>query len=136
MTQPANVPANMTLTLEQYTSLVALARVGAQSQNGDQLTLENFLITIEKANGVTRYLMWVRWQEKDQPLPPTASFPRNWPPNLQQVIQKLQVPVSYQDVQNILSQYAQNPINVMVTPDPNAALGWLTLTQAFPGETH
>jgi hypothetical protein len=132
MTQP--VPTSLTLTTDQYTALVALARVGAQSQNGDQLALEAFLVQIERNNGVTRYLLWVRWQELDEPLPATVSFPTNWPPNLSKSIQLLNRPVAKVDVEAVLTQYARNPTNVMVTPDPNALLGWSTLDQYFNNE--
>jgi hypothetical protein len=131
MTQPISIPPNITLTTDQYTSLVALARRGTQ----DQVPLEAFLISIEKANGITRYLLWVRWQELDSPLPPTTRFPTHWPPELQRLIQQINQPVSLAQVNQVLATYAKNPTNVMVTPDPNALLGWSTLAQYFPGET-
>lgn len=134
MTQPVSLPANITMTLDQYASLVALARLGAALKGPDQLELEQFLVSIEKANNIIRYLLWVRWQEKDEPLPPTARFPTNWPPNLSHIIQQINQPISLAQVNAVLTQYANNPINVMVTPDPNSLLGWLTLAQAFPGE--
>jgi hypothetical protein len=134
MTQPVNVPSNLTLTITQYTALVALARVGAVMQNADQTALEQFLVSIEKANGVTRYLLWVRWQELDEPLPSNVSFPTTWPSNLSQMIQIINRPVALTDVQAVLTSKAKNPTNVMVTPDPNAALGWSTLNQFFNGE--
>lgn len=129
---PVNLPANIVMTLDQYTSLVALARVGAQHRNQEQTQLEQFLVTIEKANSITRYLLWVQWQEADQPLPPRASFPTNWPPELRRLIQKINSPVSLQDVNNVLNQYAKNPVSPMVTPDPNALLGWTQVAQYFP----
>jgi hypothetical protein len=129
---PINLPTNVTLTLAQYTSLVALAREGAKAKNNDQVALEEFLVSIEEVNSITRYLLWVQWQEKDQPLPPRTSFPTNWPPELRKLIQKINSPVSLQDVKNILSQYATNPTSVMVTSDPNAMLGWSLLAQYFP----
>lgn len=129
---PVNLPANITMTLDQYTSLVALARIGARYQNREQTQLEQFLISIEQANGIKRYLLWVQWQEADQPPPPTANFPTNWPPELRQLIQKINSPVSLQDVNNVLQQYAKNPVSTMVTPDPNGLLGWSLLAQYFP----
>lgn len=131
MSQPVSLPNTITMTLDQYTSLVALARNGRP----DQVSLEQFLIGIEKANNITRYLLWVRWQSLDTPLPPTAKFPTNWPPNLQRLIQQINQPISLVQVNQVLTQYATNPVNVMVTSDPNALLGWQTLAQHFPGET-
>ena len=134
MTQPT-LPSSITMTLDQYTSLVALARDGAKARGQNQGALETFLISIEKANSITRYLMWVRWQELDAPLPPNTRFPTNWPPNLSHLIQQINKPISLADVNAAVTQYAKNPTNVMVTKDPGATLGWTQLAAAFPGET-
>jgi hypothetical protein len=98
----------LTLTFQQYESLVYLAREGARLKgfldaakkdprleqlvvrarnyvgndaNGAR-NLESFLKTIEAANGITRYFLAVRWQELDAPLPPrTAGAPTRFPEN-------------------------------------------------------
>lgn len=126
------VPANFTLTIEQYQALVALARQGTTSSD-QTLQLEQFLISIEKANGVTRYLLWVQWQELEQALPPTTKFPEQWPPNLRQRIQQLDRPVGMADVQAVLKVNAKKPTNVLVTTDPAAMVGWTPLATYFPG---
>jgi len=121
------LPATITMPLSSYSTLVALARVGAK----DRVSLEEFLVTIEKANNITRYLLWVQWQELDAPLPPHTSFPTVWPPNLRRIIETINAPVSQTDVNTVLAQYATNPTNVMVTPDPAAILGWTTVEAYF-----
>ena len=126
------LPSSMNLTIEQYSALVALARRGTTSVD-QQVDLEAFLVQIEKANGVTRYLMWVQWQEAGQILPPTTKFPEVWPPQLRQIIQQLNRPIAKSDVQAVLTQFAANPTNVLVTADPAAQVGWQSLAQAFPG---
>ena len=125
-------PVNFTLTSEQYTALVAMARKGVNRHSQvDQQTLEQFLISIEKANGVTRYLLWVQWQELDAPVPATAKFPTEWPPNLRQLIQQINTPISYQRVLDTLATYAKNPQAILVTTDPGAVLGWTDVKTYF-----
>ena len=127
MLAPPVLPSTISMSLDQYTSLVALARAGTR----DAVGLESFLITIEKANNLTRYLLWVQWQELDAPLPPGTRFPEVWPPNLRQLIQTINAPISQTDVNNVLAQYATNPTNVNVTTDPAALLGWVTVEAYF-----
>lgn len=129
MATAPSIPATISMTTEQYTALSALARLGT----GDVIKLESFLKQIEKENGIKRYLLWVQWQEKDQPLPPHTKFPTNWPPKLRQVIQLINRPVSRTDVDDVLQEHATNPLSVMVTPDPAALLGWTSLALYFPG---
>lgn len=125
-------PPSFTLTLEQYTALVALARNGTTSIDQQQ-NLEQFLISIEKANGVIRYLLWVQWQEAGQILPPTTKFPEVWPPQLRRIIQQINRPIAKADVQALLASSATNPTNVLVTPDAAANVGWTPLDTYFPG---
>jgi len=128
----ADVPSNFTLTIEQYQALVALARAGTTSDD-QRRQLEQFLVEIEKTNGVTRYLLWVQWQELEQALPPTAKFPEVWPPELRQLIQQINRPISLSDVNAVLAASAKKPTNVLVTPDPAAVVGWTPLALYFPG---
>lgn len=124
---------NISLNAEQYTALVALARKGAAIDGVDAvLKLEEFLRQVEKQGGVTRYFLWVRWQEAKQPLPPTASFPKTWPPNLQQIIERLDRPIARVDVEAMLSENATNPATVVVTQDPAGLVGWTELNVYFP----
>lgn len=118
---------SFTLTSEQYTALVALARKGSR----DLVSLEQFLQSIEKANGITRYALWVQWQESETPLPPHARFPDSWPPELRAHIEQLNRPVCLADVEKVLDEKASKPISVLVTPDPAARVGWTDLSTFF-----
>jgi hypothetical protein len=98
----------LTITFQEYESLVFLAREGARlkgfldaSATDPRLAylvdaanryvgtdankareLETFLKSIERQNGITRYYLAVRWQELDEPLPPrTAGAATRWPEN-------------------------------------------------------
>jgi len=119
--------SNMTLTVQQYTALVALARRGAP----DAVELEQFLVSIEKANGITRYFALVRWQETDSPLQPTVRFPENWPPTLEAAIEKVNSPITRQDVNDLLSTRARRPVTVLVTRDPAGNVGWTPVDDFF-----
>ena len=126
MTNPS-----FTLTLEEYQALVALARAGTTSDDQAR-KLEQFLVEIEKNNGVVRYSLWVQWQELEQALPPTTKFPEQWPPELRQRIELINRPVALSDVQTVLDHHAKKPTNVVVTPDPAALVGWTPVEVYFP----
>lgn len=64
-------------------------------------------------------------------MPPTASFPRTWPPNLRFFLELVTRPIIRADVDAAVKARARNPVNILVTPDPGAELGWVTLDQFF-----
>jgi hypothetical protein len=121
--------STFTLTQEQYEALIAYAQAGAE---GDSVAvLDAFLRTIEKANNVTRSLVWIQWQEQDQPLPPTTNFPAVWPPQLRYRLELLSRPVCKADVEEVLRLHARKPVTVLLTKDPGATLGWTKLEDFF-----
>ncbi len=126
-----------TLTQQQYEALIALARTGTMDDDGvvnvdASLQLDAFLKKIETDNGITRSAVWVQWQEMDQPLPPTTDFPDVWPPELREYIELVSRLVSKADVEVMLKVKARQPINVLVTRDPAARVGWTALDDFFP----
>lgn len=118
------------LSTEQYEALISLARRGADTPDRKR-DLEAFLRVIEKANGIVRYALWIQWQEMDQPLPPTTSFPDVWPPELRYYLEFLTRPINKTDVDEVLRKKARRPTNVMVTPDVGAVLGWTKYEDFF-----
>jgi hypothetical protein len=128
---------NITLSLEQYEALLALAQQGTRSHDGtiDQqkaVVLDEALRDIESSNGIKRYSLWIRWQDPTAPLPPgQTNFPKSWPPNLEYFLQFISRPISKTDVLAIVSQKTPNAVNVMVTPDPAALLGWTPINSFF-----
>lgn len=118
------------LTQEQYEALIALARRGASTAE-QKRDLESFLALIESRNGVTRYKLWIQWQEADASLPPSAAFPASWPPELRQYIELISRPIAREDVEQVLRRYARKPVSVLVTPDPAALVGWTTPNDFF-----
>lgn len=124
------------LSQEQYEALLALAQRGTLNPDGtvnqqQAIVLDAFLVDIEKANGITRYSLWVRWQDPNAPLPPGTNFPSVWPPYLQTFIQFISRPISKTDVMDFVKQKAPKAVNIMVTPDPAGLLGWSKVEEYF-----
>lgn len=124
------MPFPLQLLQQDYEALIALARKGAAVPD-EQRRLDEFLRRIEKDNGITRYGLWVQWQEQDQPLPPATRFPEKWPPEMRFYLELISRPVARTDVAAVLKQKARRPTNVLVTKDPGAVVGWATLEQFF-----
>jgi hypothetical protein len=122
---------NVSLTLEEYEALLSMARKGASVDGRRQL--EPFLQSIEKRNGITRYFLWVQWQEAGYALPPTAKFPEIWPPELRMSIERTDRAISLADVTKAMETRAKKPTNILVTTDPGATLGWTELHEYFHG---
>jgi hypothetical protein len=130
------MPFPMSLTEEEYSALVTLAREGTKDADGVIIPerarrLDTFLRMIERKSGVMRSGVWVQWQEMDQKLPATTSFPDKWPPELRQYIELVSRPVAKADVEAMLAVKARRPTNVLVTSDPDAKVGWSTLDSFF-----
>lgn len=125
----------MTTTIEvsvqQYSSLVSLARRGVLGDQGATLALETFLRDIEKQNSLERDFVWVQWQEAGAELPPGTRFPETWPPEMRQYIELITRKVSKADVTAVLETHAVNPVNVLVTRDPAGLVGWTTPDALF-----
>jgi hypothetical protein len=126
-----STPQTFTLTQEQYEALIAFARRGITPGSADSLTLDAFLKNIEQASGITRYALWIQWQEIHQPLPPTTAFPDVWPPELRYYLEFLSRPISKNDVLAVLKLQAKQPTNVLVTKDPAAKVGWTPIDSFF-----
>jgi hypothetical protein len=128
--------ATFTLSQEEYEALIALARRGTRSHDGrtDQLAalqLDSFLKQIEKENGITRYALWIQWQDPTAPLPPGTNFPETWPPNLRYYLEFISRPIAESDVLAVVNPRTPNAMNIMVTPDPAALLGWTPIADFF-----
>lgn len=125
-----------TLSTEEYEALVALAREGTKDVNGSPIhdkavVLNDFLVSLEKKNGITRDILWVQWQELDEPLPPGTRFPERWPPEKRILLEYVTRRISRADVEEVLNANAKNPTSVLVTRDPGALFGWMELDAFF-----
>lgn len=121
---------SFTLTQEQYEALIAMAAAGASTPDQAR-QLDSWLRLIEKANGITRSIVWVQWQEIDSPLPAGTNFPDVWPPELRQKIELISRPVAKADVDALIAAKARNPINILCTKDPAGILGYIPYDSFF-----
>ncbi len=125
-----------TLNQQEYEALIALAREGTKNDAGQvnqnkAVALDTFLRDIETNNGVERDAVWVQWQEGDQPLPPTTDFPDVWPPEMRFYIELITRKVTRVDVDAVIENQASFAVNIMVTRDPAARVGWLSVDDFF-----
>jgi hypothetical protein len=129
-------PTTFTLSVEQYEALISLAQRGTVGPDGcvnqaQAVVLQAALQDIETSNGITRYSLWIQWQDPTAPLPPGTNFPTSWPPSLRYFLQFISRPICQQDVLDVVSQRTPNAVNIMVTPDPAALLGWTPIAGYF-----
>ena len=130
------MPFPISLNQEEYEALVSLARKGITNADGQidvekSRQLETFLQGLEKQSGISRYALWVQWQNAREPLPPNTDFPEKWPPELRAYIALTSRPIARADVDKLLSARASNPVNVLVTKDPAALVGWTDVDAYF-----
>lgn len=121
----------ISLTLEQYMSLVSLGRKGLGEEASRIQDYELFLQDIEKSNNINRYAILVRWQELAAPLPPTRDFPRKWPPEQQTLIERSDRPIARKDLDDKLKTLARRPEEIMVTRDLGGIAGWTKVDEFF-----
>lgn len=126
----------ISLNQADYEALIELARRGTINAAGQvneaaSHALDSFLRTIETKAGVTRYAIWVQWQEQDEPLPPGTNFPETWPPEKRFYLALTSRPIARADVDRMLSGRARQPTSVLVTRDPAARVGWTELDEFF-----
>jgi len=114
--------ADITITRAQYDSLLAAA-------NGDtQVDVEGLQKLIDDANGITRYFLYIRWQDLGGQPPTRIELGDgvNWPAN-QEFGLSQETPISREDVDIVLQTQATNPVDAMVTSDRNGIVGWTLL---------
>jgi hypothetical protein len=126
----------ISLDQDEYEALVSLARQGTlddegQSRQDEARALDQWLQLIEQRNGIVRDKLWIQWQEAGEPTPVGTMFPQKWPPERREYIEMTSRRINRADVDAVLAQKATTPVNVLVTPDPGAELGWSTPENYF-----
>ena len=122
----------ISIDTDQYESLVGLARLGATTAEA-QRQVTDLLLAIEQQNGITRYCLWVQWQEGGKQLPATVRFPDRWPPELRCSLERTDRALALADVTKVLATRATKPVSILVTTDPGAVLGWTPIADYFKG---
>ncbi len=127
---------DITMTLEEYETLYALALKGAncevefQPASPQVLQIANMVARIDARNEITHYMVYVRWAEADSVMR-GVDFPEVWPPNMQQKVEQTGRPIARADVDRMLKVKARKPYNVLVTTDPRGLLGWTDINVFF-----
>lgn len=105
----------------QYDALIAAGAAG----NSDEVYRLRDLI--DDANSITRYVLWISWQDVGGQAPPRAQqFQETFPPGTLFKLE-LERSIARSDVDTVLETQAANPVGVLVTPDPNGVVGWTAL---------
>lgn len=116
----------ITMSEEAYEALVSLARRGAS----DPLAVDAFVRDIDKANGVSRYFLKLRWQVVGLPLPPGSNFPEVWPAR-QEMPLAMNRPIAKSDVLDAIASVTPSAVSILVTSDPAGLVGWTELEVYF-----
>lgn len=114
--------ANLTITRNQYDALLS----AALAHNDDQILELKKLI--DKANGITRYILNISWQDIGGQPPARISLGQGWPGSTAFKLE-LERKISRADVDSVLRTQAANPQIVLVTPDPNGLVGWTEIEE-------
>jgi len=109
--------ANVTMSREQYEALCNLA-IKQDPVNGGSLR-----DIVDKANGIRRFFLYIRWEDVGGVPPPRIELGKGWPPS-QTFPLVLERSITRADVDQVLTTQATNPTNVQVTPDRAGIVGW------------
>lgn len=112
--------ADLTVTRPQYDALIAAALA---HNDGEVLRLRGI---IDKANGINRYFLYIRWTEVGGLPPRRIELGKGWPPELTYQLE-LDRPIARADVDSVLAQQTVNPVDTQVTPDRAGVVGWTIL---------
>ncbi len=112
----------ISMSLDQYNALLDFA-YGRRSNTDERRQLQR---TIDAANGVHRYFLYVRWMERGGKPPSRIEIGNGWPPQ-QSFKLRMDRPITRQDVDDVLNKQAKNAAYPTVTNDENGVVGWTEL---------
>lgn len=112
--------ADLTIPRAQYDALITAALAG---DTDEVLRLRGL---IDKANGIKRYFLFIRWQDVGGQPPPRIELGKGWPPKQTYQLEQDR-PITREDVDVVLQQQAINPVGTQVTPDRSGVVGWTLL---------
>jgi hypothetical protein len=85
---------------------------------------------VDNQNDLTRYYLYIKWQEGGARRPGPNDPITDWPPWLFQWFVQYER-FTREFVDDFLEREAINPIYVLVTDDPSGEVGWYTLDEFF-----
>lgn len=112
--------------------MVTLAMDACKRSQEHAVRFAELVAKINQRNELNFCTLWVQWTERGQPLPIEASFPMRWPAEWRYRLDLFNRTPTRRDVVEILSRQASRPVDVLVTYDPAALVGWSRLDVLFP----
>lgn len=109
----------VTMNNSEYSALLTAALAG---DTEEVLRLRSI---IDTSNGIKRYSLLIRWLEASGQAPPKVDLD-NWPKETTYSLE-LERPIAREDVDAALETSATNPVDTMVTLDPDGKVGWTLL---------
>jgi hypothetical protein len=113
--------ADVILSRTSYEGLLTAAR------QGNAIEAERIRTLVDAANDIRRYRLYIRWQDIGGQPPRAIELGKGWPPDLSRLLE-LERPIALEDVEELLSVLAANPVHTHVTLDPHGIVGWTLLS--------
>jgi hypothetical protein len=110
----------VTMSRQEYDALLNAALTGNAT---DVPALQE---AIDAANSITRYRLFLRWQDVGGSVPSRIELGAGWPPE-QTFLLELSRPIAREDVLQAVNAQARNPAEIYVTPDPTGVVGFTQL---------
>lgn len=116
--------ASISLDLLDWSSIVgAILR-----QEVDDLNA--LLGKIDRDNDLTRYYLYVKWQDAAVPRPGPDAPIQDWPPWRMEWFTAYE-PFTRQFVEEFVDRQTSKALYILVTDDPSGDVGWYTLEEFF-----
>ena len=112
----------ISMSQDQYELLLDYA-YGRKTADDNLSSLQR---SIDAANGVKRFFLYIRWMETGGQPPSPIQIGLGWPPT-QEFKLRMNRAISRSDVDDILRTQAVRPVYVTVTNDERGAVGWTEL---------
>jgi hypothetical protein len=115
----------VTMSLEDFTTLASWAELYGQSQsNSWYVTIRERVEKIERANGITRYFLFVHWRDRNSPFVTQDSDTSDWPPLFTTQLMRYTIPWTRDEVMAAITQVTPHPFDIQVTEDRSGTVCW------------
>lgn len=112
--------------------MVTLAMDACKHSQESAVRFAELVAKINQRNDLNFCTLWVQWTERGQRVPVGASFPDRWPSEWRYRIDLFNRMPTRSDVTEVLTRRSSRPVDVLVTYDPAALVGWTQLDVLFP----
>lgn len=122
----------VSVQLEDFNTLVNWAEMhGLSSGWGSYVSIRELVEKIEKANGLTRYFLALRWKDRGSGVYSPSQYQDEWPPTLRLDISRYTGPWTYDGVMEAITAKTPNPFGVEITTDRTGTAGWTDIDTFF-----